>query len=89
MTELQLEMNELHFLFPNLGPLPAFSLPSHPYPQPFFFTELYRFWVWSVWVCDVLIYSGGIFIINVVKLTLKVTKKNLKQKQVPVISREI
>lgn len=90
MAELQLEINELHFLFLNLSPLPAFSLPSDPYLQPFFFIELYKLWVWSVWVCDVLIYSGGIFIINFVKLTLKITKKISRQKQVPVIiSREI
>lgn len=69
MTELELEINEVHALFPNLGPLPAFSLPSHPYLQPFFFIEFYR-----LWVCDVFIYSERIFIVNVVKLNLKIQK---------------
>lgn len=74
MTELELEINELHALFSNLGPLPAFSLLSCPYFQPFFFIELYR-----LWVSDVFIYSEAecIFIVNVVKLNLKI-QKNLK-----------
>lgn len=57
----------------NLGPLPAFSLPSHPYLQPFFFIELYR-----LWVSDVFIYSEGIFYSKCCKIKFKNTKKNLK-----------